>query len=313
MARRPLRRRPRLAAAEDVGPVRALPTASTANVRGYALRVWEWAPNDDPARTAVLIHATGFHARTWDSVVRLMPEDWRVFALDMRGHGASQSPPDRSAADWREMAADLNEWLIQRDLTDVVAVGHSMGGCICTIAAATGNRIESLALIDPVLFNPHGPKPPTPPDGLSVAARKRRRIWSSPQEMADSLMGRGAFTHWPRDDVESYVRYGLKPAARLGEWELACDPEVEAWCFEHAATVDPWPEMAQVHQPTLILRAGEAAGHASPTGQNAAEVFGNAFDSVVEDSDHFIPMRRPDAVVETIVTVARDCSIETQA
>ena len=267
----------------------------------------------EPARTAVLVHATGFHARTWDSVVRLLPEDWRVFALDMRGHGASQAPPDKAGADWRELAADLNEWLAQRDLTDVVAAGHSMGGCICTIAAATGDRIESLALVDPVLFNPQGPMPPMPPDGLAVAARKRRRIWSSPREMAESLTGRGAFTHWPKELVESYVRYGLTPIGRLGEWELACDPEVEAWCFEHAATVDPWPEMAQASQPTLILRAGEKQGHGSPTGQNAAEVFPNAFETVIEDSDHFIPMRRPDAVAEAMITVARDCSAESPA
>ena len=292
--------------------MRPLPTASTAQVRGYALRVWEWPASGDPARTAVLIHATGFHARTWDPVVHLLPDDWRVFALDMRGHGASQAPPNKAEADWREMAADLNEWLSQRDLTDVVAAGHSMGGCVCTIAAATGDRIESLALIDPVLVNPRGPMPPNPPDSLAVAARKRRRIWTSPQEMSESLTGRGAFTHWPKEAVESYVRYGLNPTDRLGEWELACHPEVEAWCFEYAPTVDPWPEMAKADQPTLILRAGETHGHGSPTGQNAADVFPNAFEEVVEDSDHFIPMRRPDAVAETMLTVARDCSADSQ-
>ena len=293
--------------------MRPQPTASTSQVRGYALRVWEWAASTtEPSRTAVLIHATGFHSRTWDDVVRLLPEDWRVFALDMRGHGASQAPTEKSGADWREMAADLNEWLAQRELSDVVAAGHSMGGCVCTIAAATGERIESLALVDPVLVNPNGPIPPMPPGGLAVAARKRRRIWGGPQEMAESLSGRGAFTHWPRAAVERYVRYGLKPSGTPGKWELACDPEVEAWCFEYAPTVDPWPEMARVHQPTLILRAGETEGHGSPTGQNAADVFPNAFEEVVADSDHFIPMRRPDAVADAIVTVARDCSADSQ-
>ena len=65
--------------------------------------------------------------------------------------------PTKRAPTGREMAADLNEWLAQRDLTDVVAAGHSMGGCICTIAAATGDRIESLALVDPVLFQSSRP------------------------------------------------------------------------------------------------------------------------------------------------------------
>ena len=287
---------------------RPLPIASTAHVRGYALRVWEWPSDGAPAQTAVLIHATGFHARTWDDVIRLLPDDWRVFAIDMRGHGASQAPADPDGADWREMADDLVDWLEQRDLQDVAAAGHSMGGAVCTIAAANTSRITSLALIDPVLIDPRGPMPPNPPSGLAATTRKRRRIWGSPREMSDSLTGRGAFTHWPQEAVQRYVRYGLNPTGRLGEWELACDPEVEAWCFEHAPTVDAWPEMARVSQPTLILVAGETEGHASPTGPSAADVFPNAFEEVVADSDHFIPMRRPDAVAQTIQTVARDCS-----
>ena len=164
--------------------MRPLPTASTAQVRGYALRIWEWPASGEPARTAALVHATGFHARTWDAVVRLLPEDWRVFALDMRGHGASQAPPDKAGADWRELAADLNEWLAQRDLTDVVAAGHSMGGCICTIAAATGDRIESLALVDPVLFNPQGPT-------AADAARRTGRIGSQAAADLERAAGDG--------------------------------------------------------------------------------------------------------------------------
>lgn len=237
-------------------------------------------------------------------MVRLLPEDWRVFALDMRGHGASQPPPNKAEANWREMAADVNEWLEQRGLRQVVVAGHSMGGCISVLAAAECERIAALALVDPVLVNPRGPMPPMPPDGLAVAARKRRRVWPGPREMADSLVGRGAFTHWPREAVDSYVRYGLVPDPDSGEWRLACEPEVEAWCFEYAPTVDPWPELAQVAQPTILLRAGETRGHGSPTGANAIEVLPNAEQIVVEDSDHFVPMRRPDAVAEALVAVA---------
>ena len=143
-----------------------------------------------------------------------------------------------------------------------------------------------------------------PADGLAVAARKRRRVWASPAEMAISLMGRGAFTHWPRETVEGYVRYGLVPDQYSGEWRLACEPEVEAWCFEYAPRVDPWPELARVAQPTILLRAGETRGHGSPTGANAIERLPNAKQIVIEDSDHFIPMRRPDAVAEALVSVA---------
>ena len=76
----------------DAQTRRPLPVASTAIVRGFGLRVWEWATRGDPEATVVLVHATGFHARTWDAVARALPGSYRVFALDMRGHGASQNP-----------------------------------------------------------------------------------------------------------------------------------------------------------------------------------------------------------------------------
>lgn len=280
--------------------MRPLPIASTDVVRGYSLRVWEWAAASREAeRTVVLLHATGFHARTWDDVVRLLPAAWRVFALDLRGHGASQAPPTREEADWREMAADLREWLERRGLENVVAAGHSMGGCVCTLAAADSARIASLALIDPVLIRPQGPMPPTSPQGLSSGARKRRRVWGSPAEMVARLTGRGAFTHWPQAALERYVRYGLKPTEADGQWELACHPEVEAWCFDWAPVVNPWPEMGRVQQPAIMLRAG-GEGHGPPADPAASEAFPDCRQIVVADSDHFIPMRRPDAVAEAI-------------
>ena len=290
-------------------PQRPQPTASTAFVRGYALRVWEWAP-DTPASdaTVVLIHATGFHSRTWDAVVAQLPPDWRIFALDMRGHGASQAPPDQAGANWREMAADLIAWLQQRDLRGVAVGGHSMGGCVAVIAAANTDRIAGLTLVDPVLVQPGDEATASlslPPGGLAVAARKRRREWPSPQAMAQSLDGRGAFIGWTPGLLDSYCRYGLVPNGAAGDWRLACEPAVEAWCFEYASQVNPWPELGRVQQPTILLKAG-AAGHPSPTGANAIDVLLNAEQRIVADSDHFIPMKRPDAVADALIeSVAR--------
>ena len=127
---------------------RPLPTASTVRVRGFGLRLWEWAAQDEPEATVLLVHATGFHSRTWDAVVRLLPPSYRVFALDMRGHGASQDPRTSEECSWREMAKDVGEWLAQRDLRNVIAGGHSMGGAVLALtAAAEPERIGGLVLV----------------------------------------------------------------------------------------------------------------------------------------------------------------------
>ena len=287
------------------GPAqRPLPTASTAQVRGFALRVWEWAVQGEVEATALLVHATGFHSRTWDAVVRLLPDTYRVFALDMRGHGASQDPATKEECSWREMARDVGEWLAQHDLRGVVAAGHSMGGAVLALAAAADpERIGALALVDAVIPQFDDPlSTALPPGNLAEAARKRRPIWPSPQAMAESLHGRGAFAAWPPDLIASYTRYGLTPTAD-GEWRLLCDPQVEAWTFEHAPTTNPWPELPLITQPTVVMRAG-ATGHPSPTGPGVADAIAKAVEVRVADSDHFIPMRCPDAVAAEIAALA---------
>ncbi len=284
---------------------RPLPTAATARVRGFDLRVWEWAARTEPEATVVLVHTTGFHSRTWDAVVRLLPASYRVFALDMRGHGASQDPTTQAECSWREMAADVEAWLAQRGLSGAVAAGHSMGGAVLALtAAAAPQRIGALVLVDAVIPQFDDPlSTALPPGNLAGAARKRRRLWPSPAAMAQSLAGRGAFVDWAPGLLESYCRYGLTPDAG-GEWRLLCEPQVEAWTFEHAPTTNPWPELPLIGQPTIVMRAG-ASGHPSPTGPSAANVIPNAQEAAVADSDHFIPMRRPDAVAEQIATAAR--------
>lgn len=284
---------------------RSLPIASTVRVRGFDLRVWEWAARGEPEVAVLLVHATGFHSRTWDAVARQLPPSYRIFALDMRGHGASQDPSAAAECCWREMAADAGAWLAQRSLRNVIAAGHSMGGTVLALtAAAEPERIGALVLVDAVIpqFD-NLLSTALPPGNLVDAARKRRPFWPSPTAMAESLAGRGAFVGWAPNLLESYCRYGLTPIAG-GEWRLSCDPEVEAWTFEHALTTNPWPELRQIVQPTVVIRAG-AAGHPSPTDPSVAAAITHAAEVTVPDSDHFIPMRRPDAVAAQITRAAQ--------
>ena len=61
--------------------------ASTARI-AYA----EWGGRGDPV--VFLVHATGFHGRCWDEVVRALPAGLNVIAVDLRGVGDSDIPAD---------------------------------------------------------------------------------------------------------------------------------------------------------------------------------------------------------------------------
>ena len=67
------------------------------------LAVWEW-PGEGPA--LLFAHATGFHGRCWDHIIRMFPRR-HCLAIDGRGHGRSGKPEPRwhRLRDWRETAA----------------------------------------------------------------------------------------------------------------------------------------------------------------------------------------------------------------
>ena len=61
-------------------------------VRGIELAYFEWGVRVGP--TVLMLHATGFHARCWDGVIRKLGASMHVIAVDQRGHGKSGKPHD---------------------------------------------------------------------------------------------------------------------------------------------------------------------------------------------------------------------------
>src|SRR3954454_6043345 len=123
------------------------PTLTTMAVNGLDLAVWDWPGAGPPILFA---HATGFHGRCWDAVIRRLPGR-RAIAVELRGHGrsAKPDPPYR----WSDFGADVAEVARQLDLLGAVGVGHSMGGHSMAIAAARRpEAFSSLLLVDPVIF-----------------------------------------------------------------------------------------------------------------------------------------------------------------
>ena len=85
--------------------------------RGEELAVWEW-PGEDPP--LLFAHATGFHGRCWDRIVRMFPER-HCLALDARGHGRSSQPdlPYHWRIFGRDMAAVAEHWDIRDAIGEV--------------------------------------------------------------------------------------------------------------------------------------------------------------------------------------------------
>jgi pimeloyl-ACP methyl ester carboxylesterase len=123
----------------------------------FSLRVWQ-AVDEDKTPT-VLLHATGKTAHDWDVIAAGLCAQRTVYAVDLRGHGASDWPGTYSV---HLFARDVIGIVDQLDIGAVDLVGHSLGGLVaCGVAAERPGHVRRLVLED--IGFPH-PRPPGLPD-----------------------------------------------------------------------------------------------------------------------------------------------------
>ena len=259
------------------------------------LAVWDW-PGDEPP--LLFAHATSFHARCWDAIIREFPER-RCVAFDARGHGRSSKPAP--PYHWGAFREDLRALLEHLQVAGAVGIGHSLGGHVLTaVAADRPEMFRALVLVDPTIRGPEAYQ--TPQADVSFV-RKRRARWASPDEMFESFRGRPPFARWKPEVLRDYCDYGLLPEGR--GFVLACPPEIEASIYSCSKEPETklWGAVAGVKIPVLVLRAGYGGDRPfsrSPTDPRLASWFPMGRDVLLEDRTHLIPMEAPEVVAEHI-------------
>jgi 3-oxoadipate enol-lactonase len=120
------------------------------------------APDAPPM---VLLHALGEQNTSWAPVTAKFAERFRVFALDLRGHGHSDWPGTYS---FELMRDDVVAVLDELALDKVTLVGHSMGGTVAyLIAEEQPGRVQRLIVEDvPPPFLRDRAVPPRPAEPL---------------------------------------------------------------------------------------------------------------------------------------------------
>ncbi|HMO54047.1 MAG TPA: alpha/beta hydrolase [Tepidiformaceae bacterium] len=278
------------------------PIAREIGASDGSLVVWEWP---GPGPTVFFAHATGFHARCWDEVIRRLPAI-RALALDTLGHGRSAEPAPPEPYRWARLARGATEAVNQLGLQDALGVGHSMGAYLLVRAAAAApTAFNKLLLVDPSIL-PKGTYGRAEPSMGTSFVLRHRSIWNSPEEMIERFTGRPPFGHWKSEVLDDYCRFGLKPDGE-GAFRLACRPETEAAVYAATASDSPYSDIARVEVPVRVLRArqrpaGLASGDMShsPTAPGLASPFRQGEDALFSEHTHYIPMEDPDLVAGQI-------------
>ena len=276
---------------------------------GKRLEVWKW-PMQNGRPSLHWAHATGFCARTYTPLLDVLAESFNVSAWDMRGHGASRTAGDPATfRGWETGYRDLTAMLDQA-AEPMWLAGHSIGATTSLAAAMRRpDKVKGLILVEPVILDPregwmlrlarllglaHRFK-------LAAGASRRRARFASRQLAYENYRAKSAFRNWPDTWLAAYTSYGLIDCDG-GEVELACTPAWEALTFIHTEH-NAWRWLRELHCPIHVI-AGER-GSTFPVAMHdrLQKRFGQSQIQLIEKTSHFLPMERPDLVIEQCLKV----------
>ena len=188
--------------------------------------------------TLVLLHPNGLCAGFFDPLARRLTNTYRVIGIDLRGHGGSEPPPERTGLEYGPMASDVVAVLDELAVDTFCAVGESLGGGVgAVVDRLRPGTMRRLVLCEGIAFDAHAfPQDHAPGEGgtgnyMADVARARRAVWPSREAVRARYASRAPFDVVAPEALDAYLRWGFFERAD-GQVELACAPETEASIFE---------------------------------------------------------------------------------
>jgi pimeloyl-ACP methyl ester carboxylesterase len=264
----------------------------------------------------VFLHATGFNARTYRTLLAPLGEKFHVLALDARGHGQSTLPARLFGySSWTRHRDDLIA-VLEHFTAPVTLAGHSMGATVSLLTAGKRNDlVGGLALLEPVILPAAAYAAAQMPFAslvqrhtvpLARGAMNRRAQFESKEAALAAFAGRGVFKTFPAEMLADYVADGLVEDSK-GGFRLACRPSFEAATY-CAQRHDPWGALRRVTDPMIVLRAEKNSTIMPASLHRIAAIKADARVATVEGAGHMLPMERPDrarAAIESALLLAR--------
>jgi len=284
------------------------PTSQTFISQRLRLHYLDWGrPNGSQSKpTLVLVHGGRDHARSWDWTAEALSEDYRVIAMDHRGHGDSDwvSDGNYSAGD---MVYDLAQLIHQLGVGPVRIVAHSMGGNVALRYAGTfPDMVTKLVAIEGL-----GPSPRTRekqrsdpyPQRLAEWIDKKRKAAGRSVRKYDSIESAFARmieenSYLTEDQARHLTIHGVN-RNEDGTYSWKFDPHLNVWPIEDVADEFLEATWAAITCPTLLLYGSESWA-SNPADDGRIDHFDSAEVIEFEKAGHWLHHDQFDRFVATV-------------
>ena len=255
--------------------------------------------------TINLAVANGFPPGTYAPLIEPLTSKYHVVSVQPRA--LWNDPPDPEVlSSWYMLADDLLAGLKEHNLTDVISIGHSMGGVAAMLAAiAEPSRFRALILLDPTLLSPPvvnmlyflriiGQMNRFP---LARGALKRRNHFDSVDTAFAYWRRKQLFKMWSDEALRIYAECMTQPSSDGNGLELVWPP---AWESQYFKTVLlDWPREVKKLRDLMPILAIQGSRTNTFTNSSAGifrRLVPNAAVRKIKNHGHLFPMTAPEEV-----------------
>ena len=252
-------------------------------VNGINLHYLEWGNTDRP--TILMLHGISQQAHSWDFISLPLSVDYRVVALDQRGHGDSDwSPNGNYSTDI--YVGDIEGFVGAMGLENFHLMGHSMGGRN-SLAWASGRPgvLKSLTIVD------------TGPETQRRGQNRIQQFRELPDELdtLDEFASRVMeYTGRNREQTMGALKYSIRQR-QDGKWTWKYDKAMRVSGFR-APTWTPdqlWDGWRKIDCPALVVRGARSDIFADETMVRMAEEHPDCTTVTVENAGHLVQGDNP--------------------
>jgi pimeloyl-ACP methyl ester carboxylesterase len=267
------------------------PTDHNVEVNGLNIHYLDWGGPSN--RNLLLAHGQGGNAHNWDHIARALHEEFRVIAIDQRGHGDSDHTWEGYGVE--RFGSDLAEFVEKTGIAPCDYVGASLGARNgIAYAGDRSDHLKHFVCLD------YGPEMSVVSARNQISGMNRRLLgWRSIEEYVELQMQGN-----PRPGEDHY-RHQAEHSLRLnyaGKYVAKSDPDM-FWIngsFGVREVPYLWEQWAKISCPIMEMKGGESDFLSGEIRSRMIEMQPSMTWIDVPDSGHGITGDNPDFLLSEL-------------
>jgi haloacetate dehalogenase len=258
----------------------------------------------------LLIHGFPRDRRLWRKITPRLARRFGVVAMDRRGYGESDRPPDAASYDNRTMAADALGLARVLGWKKFMVVGHDRGAPVAQrIAADHPNQIIGLVMLDCLPFGLRDERPREPSGRSWYMDFFRQRgvaeqiIGQNPRLFFSLFLQR--HSHLTPEEHEEFLEPFCRPgsmAAVLADYRHSMEGDAAYW--------KEWFQNGnRIVTPVCVLWAERGPSARAPVLDVWRKAAHDVRGAVIPDCAHYLQEQQPEEVSQHVLRFADEIGI----